>query len=127
MLNCVSGGHFQALAYGISTTSLCRSSTSLPLAAPAMCRTSTGSLPSRSRFQQDQVEILRATHSNWFIFHKLGRLDDIDVRGDFRAISFSPAMTSAPSATTGSRMARPTGQTLTWLVKMPRIASTATT
>lgn len=36
-----------------------------------------------ARFQHDQVEILRATNSSWFIFHNLGRLDDIDFRGDF--------------------------------------------
>ena len=34
-------------------------------------------------FQYDQVEILRATNSNWFLFHNLGRLDDIDFRGRF--------------------------------------------
>lgn len=36
-----------------------------------------------ARFQQDQVEILRATNPDWFIFHNLGRLDDIDFRGQF--------------------------------------------
>jgi beta-galactosidase len=36
-----------------------------------------------ARFQHDQVEILRATNPNWFIFHNLGRLDDIDFRGQF--------------------------------------------
>jgi len=34
-------------------------------------------------FQHDQVEILRATNPGWFIFHNLGRLDDIDFRGQF--------------------------------------------
>lgn len=34
-------------------------------------------------FQHDQVEILRATNPNWFIFHNLGRLVDIDFRGQF--------------------------------------------
>jgi beta-galactosidase len=36
-----------------------------------------------ARFQHDQVEILRATNPDWFIFHNLGRLDDIDFRGQF--------------------------------------------
>ena len=34
-------------------------------------------------FQHDQVEILRRTNPDWFIFHNLGRLDDIDFRGQF--------------------------------------------
>ncbi len=34
-------------------------------------------------FQRDQVEILRATNPDWFIFHNLGNLTDIDFRGDF--------------------------------------------
>jgi beta-galactosidase len=34
-------------------------------------------------FQHDQVEILRATNANWFVFHNLGRLVDIDLRGQF--------------------------------------------
>lgn len=36
-----------------------------------------------ARFQHDQVQILRATNPGWFIFHNLGRLDDIDFRGQF--------------------------------------------
>jgi beta-galactosidase len=36
-----------------------------------------------ARFQHDQVEILRATNPDWFIFHNLGRLEDIDFRGQF--------------------------------------------
>ena len=36
-----------------------------------------------ARFQHDQVEILRAANPEWFIFHNLGRLDDIDFRGQF--------------------------------------------
>lgn len=36
-----------------------------------------------ARFQHDQVEILRATNSDWFVFHNLGRLDDVDFRGQF--------------------------------------------
>jgi beta-galactosidase len=34
-------------------------------------------------FQHDQVEILRLTNPDWFIFHNLGRLTDIDFRGQF--------------------------------------------
>lgn len=34
-------------------------------------------------FQHDQVEILRATNPDWFIFHNLGSLADIDFRGQF--------------------------------------------
>ncbi|BCG93948.1 beta-galactosidase [Mesorhizobium sp. 131-2-1] len=34
-------------------------------------------------FQHDQVEILRATNPDWFIFHNLGQLADIDFRGQF--------------------------------------------
>ena len=36
-----------------------------------------------ARFQHDQVEILRAVNSDWFVFHNLGRLEDIDFRGQF--------------------------------------------
>ncbi|MEF2074063.1 beta-galactosidase [Consotaella aegiceratis] len=36
-----------------------------------------------ARFQSEQVAILRSTNPDWFIFHNLGRLDDIDFRGDF--------------------------------------------
>jgi beta-galactosidase len=36
-------------------------------------------------FQHDQVEILRAANPDWFIFHNLGRLADIDFRGQFSA------------------------------------------
>jgi beta-galactosidase len=36
-----------------------------------------------ARFQHDQVEILRSANPGWFIFHNLGRLDDIDFRGQF--------------------------------------------
>ncbi|MDQ0321956.1 beta-galactosidase [Pararhizobium capsulatum DSM 1112] len=38
---------------------------------------------STTRFQHDQVEILRATNSDWFVFHNLGGLRDIDFRGQF--------------------------------------------
>jgi beta-galactosidase len=38
---------------------------------------------STARFQHDQVEILRATNANWFVFHNLGGLRDIDFRGQF--------------------------------------------
>lgn len=34
-------------------------------------------------FQHDQVEMLRDTNSDWFIFHNLGNLTDIDFRGQF--------------------------------------------
>lgn len=34
-------------------------------------------------FQHDQVEILRRVNPDWFVFHNLGRLDDIDFRGQF--------------------------------------------
>ena len=34
-------------------------------------------------FQHDQVEILRRINPDWFIFHNLGRLEDIDFRGQF--------------------------------------------
>jgi beta-galactosidase len=38
---------------------------------------------STAAFQHDQVEILRATNQDWFIFHNLGQLRDIDFRGQF--------------------------------------------
>ncbi|PLK73157.1 beta-galactosidase [Rhizobium sp. TH135] len=34
-------------------------------------------------FQRDQVEILRATNPDWFVFHNLGNLQDIDFRAEF--------------------------------------------
>lgn len=34
-------------------------------------------------FQRDQVEILRAVNSDWFIFHNMGQIEDVDFRGDF--------------------------------------------
>lgn len=34
-------------------------------------------------FQHDQVELLRRANPDWFIFHNLGRLEDIDFRGQF--------------------------------------------
>lgn len=34
-------------------------------------------------FQRDQVLILRQANPDWFIFHNLGALTDIDFRGDF--------------------------------------------
>ena len=36
-----------------------------------------------ARFQHDQVVILRQTNPDWFIFHNLGGLEDIDFRGQF--------------------------------------------
>lgn len=38
---------------------------------------------STARFQADQVEIIRAGNPDWFIFHNLGRIDDVDLKGDF--------------------------------------------
>jgi len=38
---------------------------------------------STARFQHEQVEILRAANPAWFVTHNLGRLDDIDFRGQF--------------------------------------------
>ncbi|WP_176083524.1 beta-galactosidase [Martelella sp. HB161492] len=34
-------------------------------------------------FQKDQIEILRSIKTGWFIYHNLGHLDDIDLRGNF--------------------------------------------
>jgi beta-galactosidase len=34
-------------------------------------------------FQHEQVEILRATNPDWFVFHNLGQIEDIDFRGQF--------------------------------------------
>ena len=34
-------------------------------------------------FQHDQVEIIRAANPGWFVFHNVGRLDDLDLRGPF--------------------------------------------
>nr|WP_321455806.1 beta-galactosidase [uncultured Cohaesibacter sp.] len=34
-------------------------------------------------FQRDQVEILRQANSDWFVFHNLGVLEDMDLRGSF--------------------------------------------
>lgn len=34
-----------------------------------------------ARFQSDQVEILRAANPDWFIFHDVGRPEDLDFRG----------------------------------------------
>jgi beta-galactosidase len=36
-----------------------------------------------ARFQHEQVEILRAVNPDWFVYHNLGRLEDIDFRGQF--------------------------------------------
>ncbi|OOO27712.1 beta-galactosidase [Agrobacterium salinitolerans] len=36
-----------------------------------------------ARFQLDQIEIIRKANASWFVFHNLGRLNDIDFRGDF--------------------------------------------
>jgi beta-galactosidase len=34
-------------------------------------------------FQREQVEILRAANPDWFVFHNVGRLSDLDLRGAF--------------------------------------------
>jgi len=34
-------------------------------------------------FQADQVEILRQTNPDWFVFHNVGKLDDLDLHGRF--------------------------------------------
>lgn len=36
-----------------------------------------------AQFQRDQVEILRAANADWFIYHNVGRMNDLDFRGDF--------------------------------------------
>ncbi|WP_127901476.1 beta-galactosidase [Solirhodobacter olei] len=36
-----------------------------------------------ARFQSDQIEILRAVNPDWFIFHNIGKMVDIDFRGPF--------------------------------------------
>jgi beta-galactosidase len=42
-----------------------------------------------AQFQSDQVEILRAANPNWFVFHDVGRPEDIDFRGQFsRGLDF---------------------------------------
>ena len=78
------GGHFWALAYDtFAQIDLPRQM------APGFI--SPGHLQDYHRFlahatamfQHDQVEILRATNPDWFIFHNLGNLADIDFRGQF--------------------------------------------
>lgn len=39
-------------------------------------------------FQRDQVEILRAAQSRWFLFHNIGRPNDIDLRNFGRDVDF---------------------------------------
>jgi len=34
-------------------------------------------------FQRDQVEILRAVNPGWFVYHNIGAINDIDMRGPF--------------------------------------------
>ena len=90
-LNYAWGGHFWASAYDNFDQVV------VPLEhAPGFC--GPGHMQdfhrflafSVARFQHDQIEILRATNADWFIFHNLGRLDDIDFRGDFsRDIDFA--------------------------------------
>ncbi|RYH06030.1 beta-galactosidase [Tropicimonas sp. IMCC6043] len=35
------------------------------------------------RFQREQVDILREANSEWFIYHNVGRMNDLDLRGGF--------------------------------------------
>lgn len=83
-LNHAWGGHFWALAYdSFAQIDLPRQM------APGFV--SPGHLQDYHRFlaeatalfQHDQVAILRAANPNWFIFHNLGNLADIDFRGQF--------------------------------------------
>lgn len=83
-LNFAWGGDFWALAYDSFDQVV------LPLAG-APGHPSPGHVQDFHRFlatataafQHDQVEILRAANADWFIFHNLGRLVDIDFRGQF--------------------------------------------
>lgn len=36
-----------------------------------------------ARFQSDQVKIIREINDDWFVFHNVGRMGDIDFRGEF--------------------------------------------
>ncbi len=83
-LNFAWGGHFWATAYGtFEQVGLPRDM------APSFL--SPGHVQDYHRFlafataafQHDQVEILRAANPDWFIFHNLGNLADIDFRGQF--------------------------------------------
>ncbi|SPJ32821.1 beta-galactosidase [Kushneria phyllosphaerae] len=35
------------------------------------------------QFQRDQVEILRQTNADWFVFHNMGKLENVDFRNGF--------------------------------------------
>lgn len=83
-LNFAWGGHFWATAYGDFTQ--------IDLPRPLMpSYPSPGQVQDYHRFlaaataafQHDQVEILRAANADWFVFHNLGQLVDIDFRGQF--------------------------------------------
>jgi beta-galactosidase len=83
-LNLAWGGHFWALSYD----SFDQVVLPFPMAPSYL---SPGHVQDYHRFlahataafQHDQIEILRATNPDWFIFHNLGNLTDIDFRGQF--------------------------------------------
>ncbi|MDE0589685.1 beta-galactosidase [Halocynthiibacter sp. C4] len=84
MLNHAWGGDFWATAYDNFDQIV------LPIAdAPGHC--SPGHVQDYHRFlaaattafQKDQIDILRAANKDWFVFHNIGRQDDIDFRGSF--------------------------------------------
>lgn len=83
-LNVAWGGHFWALAYdNFSQVALPRKDNP-GFVAPAHLQDYHRFLAhTTAAFQHDQVEILRRTNADWFIFHNLGRLEDIDFRGPF--------------------------------------------
>ena len=61
-----------------------------------------------ARFQHDQVLILRATNPDWFVFHNLGRIDDIDFRAMSaiaRSCSTTPSLASTRTSATSARSA----------------------
>ncbi|MET3523397.1 beta-galactosidase [Mesorhizobium abyssinicae] len=83
-LNFAWGGHFWATAYDDFSQ--------IDLPRPLMpSYPSPGQVQDYHRFlaaataafQHDQVEILRAANPDWFVFHNLGQLADIDFRGQF--------------------------------------------
>jgi beta-galactosidase len=83
-LNFVWGGHFWATAYDdFDQVGLPRNANpSFP--SPGHVQDYHRFLAAMTAaFQQDQVEILRAANPRWFIFHNVGRLADIDFRGQF--------------------------------------------
>jgi beta-galactosidase len=83
-LNFAWGGNFWALAYdGFDQIELPRKDNP-GFPAPAHLQDYHRFLAhATAAFQHDQVEILRAANAAWFIFHNLGRLEDIDFWGQF--------------------------------------------